>query len=115
MNLEYSEYCGVGEYYDIDIELTLKSANTTDDKIDIIENVISELIDDISNIWYDIILPYINNNGQILNKLYKYSNASKYIKFICKNNKEYKKLIDELHHLYRIQEKEYKLQKKRKK
>ncbi len=100
------------KYSDTDIELTLENAHNTDNKIIIIENTINELRDDVSNIWHDIILPYINDNGQILNKLYK-CNASTYIKFICQNNKEYTKLIDELDHLYRIKEREYELPKKK--
>ena len=96
---------------DMEFELTMENAHTIDDKIIIIENIINEIRDDISNIWYDIISPYIDNNGQVLNKLYK-CNVSKYIKFICQNNEEYKKLTDELHYLYRIQGIEYKLQEK---
>ena len=96
---------------DMEFELTLENAHTIDDKIIIIENIINEIRDDISNIWYDIISPYIDNNGQVLNKLYK-CNVSEYIKFICQNNEEYKKLTDELDYLYRIQGIEYKLQEK---
>nr|QBK89360.1 MAG: hypothetical protein LCMiAC02_04550 [Mimivirus LCMiAC02] len=111
-----AEYYDEYENYDtdIDIELTLKNAKTTDDKIIIIENILSELRDDASNVWHNIISPYINDSGQILNNLYK-CGASEYIKFICENNEGYKKLIGELHYLYRKQAKEYESQKKNRK
>jgi len=90
---------------------------TIDDKIRDIEEISYNIREHISQIYYNVIYPYIQNDSmcQVLEQL-RQQNATKFISFVLKNNKQYRKLLEYLDYLYDIQsENQIKLKKKKKK
>jgi len=104
-----------GNYNDNNREIEEEYIPTIDDKIRDIEEILHIIREDASNIYYDVLDPYIQNYNrcQVLGQLYQ-QNATKFISFTLENNKKYKELLGYLHYLYDIQrEDQIKLKKKK--
>ena len=78
--------------------------STIDDKIRDIEEILNTVREDASNMYYDVLDPYIQNYNvcQILEQMYQ-QNATKFVSFVLKNNKKYQDLLEYLHYLYNVQ------------
>ena len=77
---------------------------TIDDKITDIEGLLDTIRQDASQIYYNVLDPYIQNYNvcQVLEQLYQ-QNATKFVSFVLENNKKYRELLGYLYYLYDIQ------------
>ncbi len=93
-----------GVAYDSDNEYASDEEHYISDEIIDIEELVTQIEDDVYKIWRKIIKPYMSNH-YTCNILFELNNTSPhpFTKFILNNNQQYKKLKKYLYELYAIQ------------